>query len=101
MFVSNHSRFFKAVHAFTDFEIAKTTIIKFWMILIDDFLWHVGFAHMKVLVVGSDHWCTKVKIVNVQGEVLRSFMSIGDNTIQVQFAINETNCRCTSLVKCI
>jgi hypothetical protein len=90
---------FEAIHAFADHKVDKTFGVKVLdgeIILVDDFLEIIAAVDAHVLV--NEHVGQKGKILQVTSAVTGTKMGIGNDTIEMEFGVYDTNSRRTDIL---
>jgi hypothetical protein len=94
LIVRKDGSLFEAIHAFADLEVDKTFGVKVLVgeiVLVDDFLGNIAAVDMHVLV--NEHVGDKEKILLVTSAIMGTKMGIGNDTIEMEFGVNNTNSR--------
>lgn len=94
LIVGKYGGFFESVHAFADFDIDVSLgieIILRQVVLGNDFWGKVLAVDAHVLV--DDHVGDKKEVFNVASAVAGTEMGVGDDTVQMEFGVDEANGR--------
>ncbi len=83
---------FEAVHALADLDVNVTFGIKVVVgkvVLVNNLLWEVSAVDAHVLI--DEHVGDEEEVFEVTGTVTSTEMSVGDDTIEVELGINDSN----------